>query len=131
MAAGMGWWARPWVPPATLWLTEVAISDHFDDANRTPITPLRHLRAATLDQGIYAYTAIHAPRGLHERIYHVWYRNDEELDRIALDISGGREDGYRAWTHKTNFPEQRNGNWKIQVLTAANQLIGEVKFSVD
>jgi len=131
LASALGWWARPWVPPATLWLTEVAISDHVNDTHRIHSTPLRHITAASLDQGLYAYTAIHAPRGLDERIYHAWYLNGQELDRIAIDITGGREEGYRAWTHKNNFPDERKGNWKIKVLTAADQLIGEVRFRVD
>lgn len=40
-----------------------------------------------LGSGLYAYTAIHAPRGLNERIYHVWYCDNNEVDRIALDIT--------------------------------------------
>src|SRR5690606_40139360 len=55
-------------------------------------------------QGIYAYTAIHAPRGLNERIFHVWIHNGKVIDRVALQISGVREEGYRSWSHKQNFP---------------------------
>jgi hypothetical protein len=131
LAAGLGWWARPLVPPATLWLTEVAITEHFDDASRTPASTLKQLSADELAAGLYAYTAIHAPRGLNERIYHVWYRDNKEVDRIALDISGGRLEGYRAWTHKLNFPEPIEGHWKIRVITAADQLIGVLRFKVN
>lgn len=127
---GIGWWARPWVPPATLWLTEVAITDHVDDAGRNPNLSITRIDSSNLANGLYAFTAIHAPRGLDERIYHVWYRNNEELDRIALDITGGREQGYRAWTHKLNFPDPLAGEWKIRVVTAADQLIGELGFQV-
>jgi hypothetical protein len=129
-SAGIGWWARPWVPPATLWLTEVAITDHVDDAERSPTMSITRMDSSNLANGLYAFTAIHAPRGLDERIYHVWYRNNEELDRIALDITGGREEGYRAWTHKLNFPDPLAGEWKIRVVTAADQLIGELGFQV-
>ncbi len=129
-AAGVGWWVRPWVPPATLWLTEVAIAEQVDDERRSPLQRLEFVDSETLADGLYAFTAIHAPRGLDERIYHVWYRNDEELDHIALDITGGREQGYRAWTHKQNFPEPREGKWKVRVVTSANQLIGELDFRV-
>ncbi len=131
LAAGLGWWARPWVPPATLWLTEVAITDHFDDASRSPARSLQSMSANDLGAGLYAYTAIHAPRGLNERIYHVWLRDGKEVDRIALDISGGREEGYRAWTRKLNFPEPLAGDWKIRVVTAGEQLIGELEFRVN
>lgn len=129
-AAGVGWWARPWIPPATLWLTEVAIAEQVDDEERSPVRRLSAVDRTTLAAGLYAFTAIHAPRGLDERIYHVWYRDGEELDRIALDIRGGREQGYRAWTHKQNFPEPLEGDWKVRVVTSADQLIGELGFRV-
>ncbi|MBP8185604.1 MAG: DUF2914 domain-containing protein, partial [Pseudomonas sp.] len=82
-------------------------------------------------QGLYAYTAINAPRGLRERIYHVWRHNGEEIDRIALDIHGGTKAGYRAWTHKQNFPADPSGNWTVHVLTDAGQMLGVLRFRVD
>src|SRR3989338_789814 len=80
--------------------------------------------------GLFAYTAINAPRGLNERIYHVWRRDGGEVERIALDIHGGRKEGYRAWTHKQNFPEDAVGRWQVQVLTEAGQMIGVLRFKV-
>ncbi len=126
-----GWVTRTWVPPATLWLTEVAITTEFDDQNRSPGEGIDQLTVSQLrSTGLYAYTAINAPRGLDERIYHVWEHNGKELERIALDIHGGREKGYRAWTHKQNFPQDVEGDWQIQVLTDAGQLIGVLRFEV-
>ena len=126
-----GWVTRTWVPPATLWLTEVAITTEFDNQNRSPGEGIDSLSVSQLrSAGIYAYTAINAPRGLDERIYHVWEHNGQELERIALDIHGGREKGYRAWTHKKNFPQDVVGDWQIQVLTDAGQMIGVLRFEV-
>lgn len=121
---------RPWVPPATLWLTEVAITDHIDSDNRTPENSLKVVTPAQLQQGLYAYTAIHAPRGLNERIYHEWQLNGRQIDKVPLDINGGREAGYRAWSHKVNFPEQALGRWQIRVVTEADQVIGILCFRV-
>ncbi len=130
LAAG-GWLARVWVPPATLWLTEVAVTIQLDNKNRAPGQSLKLISVAQLrSEGLYAYTAISAPRGLSERIYHVWRHNGREIERIALDIHGGRKQGYRAWTHKQNFPGQPVGNWQVQVLTEAGQMIGVLRFKV-
>ena len=130
LAAG-GWLARAWVPPATLWLTEVAVTIQLDNQNRAPGQSLKLISVAQLrSEGLYAYTAINAPRGLSERIYHVWRHNGREVERIALDIHGGRKEGYRAWTHKQNFPGQPVGNWQVQVLTEAGQMIGVLRFKV-
>lgn len=126
-----GWLARTWVPPATLWLTEVAVTSEFDNQNRAPGESIKELSVAQLrSQGLFAYTAINAPRGLNERIYHVWRRDGGEVERIALDIHGGRKEGYRAWTHKKNFPADAVGRWQVQVLTEAGQMIGVLRFKV-
>ncbi len=126
-----GWLARVWVPPATLWLNQVALSSVFDVEGRAPGVGLQQLSVAQLRaQGLYAFTAINAPRGLNERIYHVWRQDGREVERIALDIHGGREQGYRAWTHKQNFPADAAGRWQVQVLTEAGQMIGVLRFRV-
>lgn len=128
---GAGWMARFWVPPATLWLTEAAISTRFDNQNRTPGESIQEIGVNQLrSAGLYAYTSINAPRGLNERIYHVWRHNGEEIERIALDIKGGREEGYRAWTRKQNFPPDVLGKWQVRVLTEDGQMIGVLRFDV-
>ncbi len=128
---GAGWLGRTWVPPATLWLTDVAVTVSLDDRQRKPGKSLRQLSTAELhDNGLYAFTAINAPRGLKERIYHEWLHNGRKVDRIALDISGGREAGYRAWTHKRNFPARPAGKWRVRVVTEAGQMIGMLRFEV-
>jgi hypothetical protein len=126
---GAGWLLRSWVPPATLWMTEVAISTELQD--RTPGDSLEQVSASQVrSSGLYAFTAINAPRGLEERIYHVWKFNGKEVDRIALDIHGGRKEGYRAWTHKQNFPDNPVGRWQVRVLTEDGQVIGVLRFKV-
>jgi len=49
---------------------------------------------------------------------------------VALEINGGRQAGYRAWSHKVNFPKHSLGRWQIHVMTEANQLIGVLRFNV-
>lgn len=124
-----GWLLRSWVPPATLWMTEVAVSTGV--LNRQPGDSLDEIAASRIrNSGLYAYTAINAPRGLNERIYHVWQKDGKEVDRIALDIHGGRKEGYRAWTHKQNFPPNPVGKWQVRVLTEDGQVIGVLRFKV-
>lgn len=126
---GTGWLLRSWVPPATLWMTEVAVTTQLQD--RTPGESIKRISVNELrSRGLYAYTSINAPRGLNERIYHVWQLNGREVDRIALDIHGGRKEGYRAWTHKLNFPPNPVGRWQVRVLTEDGQMIGVLRFRV-
>lgn len=126
-----GWLGRTWVPPATLWLADVAVTQTLDNSSRKPGNRLRQLSLAELRAGgLFAFTAINAPRGLKERIYHEWVHNGRRVDRIPLDISGGRQAGYRAWSHKLNFPADATGKWRVQVMTEAGQMIGMLRFEV-
>ncbi|MGE4535005.1 DUF5924 family protein [Halomonas sp.] len=130
LLAGAAWAGRIWVPPASLWITATALSPGFDEASRRPRGELTLTPGALAEQGLYAYTAIHAPRGLREEVHHVWRLDGEEVDRIALTIEGGREAGYRAWSHKRNFPEASAGRWRIDVMTEGGQRIGVIRFRV-
>lgn len=128
---GLAWLLRPWVPPATLWLHEGMVTEAVDEQQRVPgfarvsVSPA-HLHA----QGLYAFTAIRAPRGLHERVYHRWVHEGVEVDRIALELVGGRDQGYRVWSYKRGFPADPGGAWRVEAVTEGGQLIGRVEFIV-
>lgn len=127
---GAAWAGRAWVPPATLWLTGTALSPSFETDRRQPSGSLILTNSALRSQGLYAYTAIRAPRGLREKIYHEWRHEGQLIDRIPLIIHGGRDRRYRAWTHKQHFPEDSTGRWRIDVMTATGQRIGVMHFTV-
>lgn len=127
---GAAWAGRAWVPPATLWLTGTALSPSFETQRRQPSGSLTLTNDALRNQGLYAYTAIRAPRGLREKIYHEWRHEGRLIDRIPLIIHGGRDQGYRAWTHKQHFPQDSVGPWRIDVMTATGQRIGVMHFTV-
>ncbi|MCK2182413.1 DUF5924 family protein [Halomonas getboli] len=130
LLAGVGWLGRAWVPPASLWLSGHALSPSFDEQARRPEGELRLTPEALADHGLYAYTSIHAPRGLEEEVVHEWRHDGMLVDRIPLQIQGGREAGYRAWTHKRHFPEEPSGDWRVDVMTASGQRIGTLHFRV-
>ncbi|WP_302139074.1 DUF5924 family protein [Halomonas alkalicola] len=130
LLAGLAWAGRIWVPPANLWLGSAALSPAFDVETRSPRGELRLTPEALAGSGLYAYTAIRAPRGLREEVFHVWRQEGQEVDRIALTIEGGREAGYRAWSRKQNFPDDPAGRWRIDVMTDSGQRIGVIRFRV-
>ncbi|WP_355662307.1 DUF5924 family protein [Halomonas salifodinae] len=131
LLAGAAWSGRAWVPPVHLWMTGSALAPQLDRESRTPVGELDLTPEALAREGLYAYTAIRAPRGLEETIYHEWRHQGELLDRIPLRVRGGREAGYRAWSHKLNFPEAPSGDWRIDIVTGSGQRLGSLRFTVD
>lgn len=124
------WFSRSLIPAPVLNLTDIQLSQQMDYEQRLPGAAIKELSLAELQQGVYAYTSVRAPRGLKEQIYHEWIHNGQAVERIALNISGGREQGYRAWTRKQQFPQDAVGKWKIRVVTDSGQLLGAIRFRV-
>ncbi|QNI03409.1 DUF2914 domain-containing protein [Halomonas sp. SH5A2] len=130
LVAGLAWFGRAWVPPASLWMTGTALSPALNIQQREPRGASALTPQAIKQNGLYVYTAIRAPRGLSETISHVWHHNGEQLDVVDLDINGGREEGYRAWSHKLNFPEDPSGRWRVDIMTDSGQRLGLIRFTV-
>ncbi|SFF49208.1 Protein of unknown function [Fontimonas thermophila] len=129
--AALGWQLRVAIPPATLWVTQMTVTHTVDVAAKSPGQGFAIIDAATLRaQGAYAWSSIHAPRGLRETVRHEWFHEGRRVDVIDLQIHGGREDGYRAWSHKTAFPSDPRGHWQVRVVTQSGQLIGQTGFTV-
>ncbi len=132
LALGLAaWTGRILVPPATLWLTEITITHHVDRENRSAGNGLATVSVEQLRrEGVFAFTAVRAPRGLQETIHHEWIHDGERYDYIPVQINGGREAGYRAWTRKENFPDDPVGQWEIRVKTKSGQMIGRARIQV-
>ena len=82
---------------------------------------------------LYLYNAVFAPRGLHTRILHEWQwlqpgKGWVSQQRIAVDIRGGREDGYRFYTTKS---APRPGQWQVNIMTGDGRSVGRVRFAVE
>src|SRR5262249_44480707 len=88
---------------------------------------------ANLDDRVYAFTVITAPALLQTKIYHKWQYYDPKTarwvtkDRIAYDMYGGRDEGYRGFTYTTYLVP---GRWRVIVETARGQAVGEIPFTV-
>lgn len=135
LSASMGaaaWLGRFWIPPATLRTTAVVMTTQLNPATRTHGPARDDFSVADLRHGgLYAFTAIKAPRGLHQGVRHLWFHDGEAVDRIELAIVGGsRAQGFRTWSHKLSFGAQPAGAWRVEVRTDDGQLIGVQHFQV-
>ena len=124
------WWGARLVPPLNLSLEHRAVSVNFNRERRQPLVTGETFRLEELDEGLYAYTAIRAPLGLGQPIYHYWFHGRELVDKVPLSVTGGREQGYRTWSHKLHFPDNASGRWRVEVRTAKEQIIGVLRFNV-
>jgi hypothetical protein len=86
------------------------------------------------NEPVYCFTAVFAPVALKTTVYHHWYfRRDStkpftHADKIPLQISGGREGGYRAYTFKQRLDP---GDWRVDVEAEDGRIIGRVSFTVE
>ncbi|MEQ1439999.1 DUF5924 family protein [Fontimonas sp. SYSU GA230001] len=129
--AGLGWQLRTMIPPATLWVADMRMTASVDPAARSAGPAIRDIAAEDLRRhGLYAWTSIRVPRGLRERVEHHWRLDGRTIDVVTLDVSGGREAGYRAWSRKTVFPADPRGRWEVRVVTHSGQLLGLARFTV-
>jgi len=83
-------------------------------------------------EAVYCFTAVFAPRRIRVPVHHVWSRYIKSVgwrvtDRIAFEISGGREGGYRGYSRKRTVTP---GQWRVEVETDRGQILGRIDFTV-
>lgn len=82
---------------------------------------------------VYAFSSVFAPAQLSTTISHRWQKFDEKtslwvtMSRVPFPISGGRDNGFRGYTIKENVTP---GKWRVDVVTAREQVIGRFSFTV-
>lgn len=81
---------------------------------------------------IYYYSQIYSPARFADKIYIKWMRKDakgdwQKTDRIPMQITGGREEGFRGYATKSNY---QPGQWRVQVETAMGHEISRLNFEV-
>lgn len=80
---------------------------------------------------VYCYAAIFAPSKVRVPVFHVWRRKSADgwirTDRIRIDISGGRDGGYRGFTAKSGVAP---GQWRVEVETERGQTLGRRDFEI-
>lgn len=85
------------------------------------------------NEPVYVFSAIYAPSKLKTNIIHEWSFFDESqgkwmvANKIQYSIFGGREQGYRGFSLKTNI---KPGKWRVSVKTKTGQTLGQTKFKV-
>jgi hypothetical protein len=132
LAAGVAWFGRGLVPPAPLFVTRAVAARTVHMLE--PVDAIDgSIPAATVAEWgeLAAYTAVYAPGGLRQGIAHVWTRNGVVIARIPLSpVRGGRAAGFRTWSRRRDLRPPLAGRYRVDVVTASDQLIGRLRFAV-
>ena len=87
----------------------------------------------TPGEPMYVFTSIFAPSNLTKKVSHTWLwysPNTEEwekIDDINFEVIGGRDEGFRGFTYKSNVMA---GKWKVEVVTEEGLVLGIIPFTV-
>lgn len=131
VAAALAAVGRAWIPPAPLFMARSAILWDVLDLDNIEALPTAITAAEVKERGLVAYTAIYAPAGLRQSVSHVWRHRGRVVETVSLaPVLGGRREGYRTYSRKTSFPDDAEGRWSVDVVTASGQLIGRLRFRI-
>ncbi len=118
------WFGRSLIPPSPLKLTRATACIEIE--NYRPKDPFIKASAKETPE-VYFYSSIFAPRGLAEKINHVWYHNGRKLLTISLsEIKGGRKEGFGTWSRRLILEGQ--GRYTVEIWTDGGQLLGTGNF---
>ncbi len=82
---------------------------------------------------VYVFSAIFAPTDLKMGVFHRWNwynpstKEWEVVEDIGYEITGGRDGGFRGYTYKNNV---QPGEWKVEVITEEELVLGVISFEI-
>lgn len=130
LALGL-WWIRAWIPPVPLHLARATFARAVQQLE--PMEPVARISGEEVREWgrVVAFTAIAAPSGLSEPVYHVWKKDGRTLGRMLVTtVRGGRAGGFRTYSWKSELGADPSGLWWVDVTTVHGQLIGRVRLLV-
>jgi hypothetical protein len=131
VAALLLWLLRGHIPPVPMQMTRGTFARSVSLLE--PQAPVARLSVseARLWGGVAAFTAIAAPAGLREPIFHVWQKDGTIVARVPLALVGvDHPGGFRTYSRKTGLGNDPAGSWTVDVLTSYDQLIGRVRLTI-
>ncbi len=120
-----------WIPPVSLYVTRATFAKTIERLE--PVEPVARISSQELRAWgrVVVFTAIAAPSGLSEPIYHAWQKNGHIVGEMLLTtIRGGRPGGFRTYSWKTDLGADPTGLWQVDVRTVRGQVVGRVRLAM-
>jgi hypothetical protein len=114
------------VPPAPLRLVRAEFGTALN--GKWIAAPIAQLSAPP--ERLICATAIEAPIGLRDRLFHVWRKDGRVVARMELEVVGGRREGYRTRSWLGNFERNARGRYRCSVVTASGQVLGSAQLEI-
>lgn len=80
---------------------------------------------------IAAFVRVFAPRGFHDQLFVRWMLREpqgwKKVDLIPISVSGGRDEGFRGYTVKSNY---QPGEYRVQIETTDGREVGRISLEV-
>lgn len=132
-----------WIPPVPLSIQNMGIYHNVEKSEGKYI--LSHEQAswqfwrrgdqqflAEPGDTVYFFAEIFSPARFSDSVILHWYykepvRGWQTTDKIPMNITGGRKNGYRGFASKQNYSA---GDWRISVETTDGREIGRIYFKV-
>jgi hypothetical protein len=131
VAALLLWLLRAYIPPVPLQMTRGTFARSVSMLEPQEAVASLSVGEAQSWGGLAAFTAIAAPAGLREPIYHVWRKDGAIVARVPLALMGVEHaGGFRTYSRKTDLGVNPAGSWTVDVLTTYDQLIGRLRLTV-
>jgi len=125
------WLLRAYIPPAPMQWTRGTFARSVSLLEPQETVASLSVSEARAWGGLTAFTAIAAPAGLHEPVYHVWRKDGTIVAKVPLALMGVEHPGgFRTFSRKTGLGVNPAGSWTVDVLTSYGQLIGRIRLTV-
>lgn len=81
---------------------------------------------------VYFFTQVFSPSAFKDQVWVKWEQYDPRqgwmvTDRIPIKITGGRQEGYRGFTYKSNYSE---GRYRIKLESSDEREIGRISLEI-
>lgn len=131
-----------WIPPVPLSTQNMGIYHHLERVNgeyhlyhEKPSWQFWRKGDQEFDaqpgDKIYFFAQIFSPGRFKDSVYMHWYYKGpqgwQSTDRVPMQITGGRQNGFRGYAVKSNYSE---GDWRVSVETTDRREIGRIYFTV-
>ncbi|MCR9162301.1 MAG: DUF5924 family protein [Nannocystaceae bacterium] len=127
------YFGRAYVPPVAMHVASGAVGPDLLEDGRLEVEATR-MHRSLVEGTLHAVTNVSIPGGRGDTLTHVWRKDGEVIhrfDKVRVDIAEGKgQVRLTSSLEPEHCPDDRVGQWWVDVETADGQVVGRVSFEV-